>query len=138
MALTEERQEETVEHKPSRAARVIEGLGIAGAVGTIALGLLGTLPEHPEFEVGREVFGNIPAALQVVFYIGVAVFIWLMAHLFATLEPGRQGLWAETSDGLAERLLNTIRPGDAVMIKGSLGSRMAPLVEVLKTRFAPL
>ena len=61
-----------------------------------------------------------------------------MAHLFATLEPGRQGLWAETSDGLAERLLNTIRPGDAVMIKGSLGSRMAPLVEVLKTRFAPL
>lgn len=59
-----------------------------------------------------------------------------MAQLFAVLEPGRQGLWAESSDGLAERLLETVRPGDVVMIKGSLGSRMAPLVEALKTRFA--
>ena len=59
-----------------------------------------------------------------------------MAHLFAMLEPERQGYWAESSDGLAERLLDTVRPGDVVMIKGSLGSRMAPLVEALKTRFA--
>src|SRR5690606_14060180 len=59
-----------------------------------------------------------------------------MAHLFAVLEPERQGLWAESSDGLAERLLEAVRPGDVVMIKGSLGSRMAPLVEALKTRFA--
>ena len=58
-----------------------------------------------------------------------------MAHLFAELGPSQQGLWAETSDGLADRLLDSIRPGDVVMIKGSLGSRMAPLVEALKSRF---
>jgi len=59
-----------------------------------------------------------------------------MARLFAVVEPGRQGMWAETSDGLAAGLLDAVRPGDAVMVKGSLGSRMAPLVEALKSRFA--
>jgi len=58
-----------------------------------------------------------------------------MAHLFAELAPSQQGLWAETSDGLTDRLLDSIRPGDVIMIKGSLGSRMAPLVEALKSRF---
>ena len=58
-----------------------------------------------------------------------------MAHLFAELAPSQQGLWAETSDGLTDRLLDSIRPGDVVMIKGSLGSRMAPLVKALKSRF---
>jgi hypothetical protein len=28
-----------------------------------------------------------------------------------------------------------VGPGDAIMVKGSLGSRMAPLVEALKRRF---
>ena len=60
-----------------------------------------------------------------------------MAHLFAVLEPRRQGHWAESSEGLAERLIEAVQPGDVVMIKGSLGSRMAPLVEALKNRFAP-
>ncbi len=59
-----------------------------------------------------------------------------MGRLFATLERGRQAAWAETSDGLATPLLETVRAGDAVMIKGSLGSRMAPLAEALKNRFA--
>jgi Fe-S oxidoreductase/nitrate reductase gamma subunit len=84
MALTEERQEETT--SPRRlpgVAPVLEGVGILLALGTLALGILGTIPEHLEVEVGRVVFGNIPAALQVVFYIGVAGFLWLMLHLFA-------------------------------------------------------
>ncbi len=59
-----------------------------------------------------------------------------MGRLFAALEPGRQAAWAEASDGLETRLLESLRAGDAVMIKGSLGSRMAPLVEALKRRFA--
>ncbi len=58
-----------------------------------------------------------------------------MKGLFATLPISRQGAWAETSDGLREALLATVKAGDAVMIKGSLGSRMAPLVEALKARF---
>lgn len=63
---------------------IIETFGVVGALATLALGLLGTLPEHPEFEVGREVFGNIPDSVVVVFYVTVASFIWLSMHLLAT------------------------------------------------------
>jgi Fe-S oxidoreductase/nitrate reductase gamma subunit len=84
MALTEERQEEsTPEKRRPDASQLLEGLGIFSALATLALGLLGTLPDHPEFDIGREVFGNIPAPLQVVFYVSVAAFVWLMFHLFA-------------------------------------------------------
>lgn len=62
---------------------IIETFGILFAVGTLALGVLGTIPEEPHFEVGREVFGNIPAFIIVLFYITVAGFIWLMFHLLA-------------------------------------------------------
>jgi len=31
--------------------------------------------------------------------------------------------------------VEAVGPGDVIMIKGSLGSRMAPLVEALKRRF---
>ena len=43
----------------------------------------------------------------------------------------QQGEWANTSDGIEAALVATVRGGDVVMIKGSLGSRMAPLVEAL-------
>jgi UDP-N-acetylmuramoyl-tripeptide--D-alanyl-D-alanine ligase len=32
-------------------------------------------------------------------------------------------------------VLAAIQPGDAVMIKGSLGSRMAPIVKALQSRY---
>jgi Fe-S oxidoreductase/nitrate reductase gamma subunit len=104
MALTEERQEEAAPARPGLGpARVLEGLGVLLAFGTLALGILGTIPDHPEFEIGREVFGNIPVALQVVFYIGVAGFVWLMLHLFARRARAwalgspevRRGRWGE-------------------------------------------
>jgi UDP-N-acetylmuramoyl-tripeptide--D-alanyl-D-alanine ligase len=60
-----------------------------------------------------------------------------MTHLYGRLDESRRGAWAETSDGLAPALLERVRGGDVVMIKGSLGSRMGPLVEALKARFAP-
>jgi UDP-N-acetylmuramoyl-tripeptide--D-alanyl-D-alanine ligase len=54
-----------------------------------------------------------------------------MRRLFAALPPARRGEWAETSQGLIAPLLAAVRPGDVVMIKGSLGSHMAPLVDAL-------
>ncbi len=60
----------------------------------------------------------------------------LMRHLFDALEPRQKGNWAATATGLAADLLPALQPGDAVMIKGSLGSRMAPLVKSVKQRFA--
>jgi UDP-N-acetylmuramoyl-tripeptide--D-alanyl-D-alanine ligase len=58
-----------------------------------------------------------------------------MAHLNALLDAGKRGAWAETSDGIREALVAAIKPGDVVMVKGSLGSRMAPLVDALRNRF---
>ncbi|MDX2159393.1 MAG: UDP-N-acetylmuramoyl-tripeptide--D-alanyl-D-alanine ligase [Hyphomicrobiaceae bacterium] len=60
-----------------------------------------------------------------------------MKHLFEALPVERRGAWAPTSAGLIPHVIATIRPGDAVMVKGSLGSRMAPVVEAIKKHFAP-
>jgi UDP-N-acetylmuramoyl-tripeptide--D-alanyl-D-alanine ligase len=60
----------------------------------------------------------------------------MMKELIAVLPPSRRGAWADTSAGLIEALLDTVKAGDVVMIKGSLGSRMAPLVDTLKARWA--
>jgi UDP-N-acetylmuramoyl-tripeptide--D-alanyl-D-alanine ligase len=54
-----------------------------------------------------------------------------MHRLFQVLPREQQGQWANTSDGIKAALVSTVRGGDVVMIKGSLGSRMALLVDVL-------
>ena len=58
-----------------------------------------------------------------------------MAALFEALPEGRRGAWRETSEELEKVLLSGVSEGDVVMVKGSLGSRMGPLVEALRTRF---
>ena len=70
------------------------------------------------------------AGVDVVFACGE-----LMASLFQALPSGRQGAYARTSDELVKKLLEGVAPGDIIMVKGSLGSRMAPLVEALVRRF---
>ena len=62
----------------------------------------------------------------------------LMANLWARVAPYRRGAHAETSEGLRDVLLKGLRPGDVVMIKGSLGSRMGPLVEAIRAAHPPL
>jgi UDP-N-acetylmuramyl-tripeptide synthetase/UDP-N-acetylmuramoyl-tripeptide--D-alanyl-D-alanine ligase len=58
-----------------------------------------------------------------------------MRHLFDRVASPRRGGWAPTSADLEADLVEAVRAGDAVMIKGSLGSRMAPLVKALQDRF---
>ncbi|WP_207540039.1 UDP-N-acetylmuramoyl-tripeptide--D-alanyl-D-alanine ligase [Sabulicella rubraurantiaca] len=55
----------------------------------------------------------------------------LMSRLFAGIPPARQGFWAETSEALAPRLVAALRDGDAVLVKGSLGMRMAAVIRAL-------
>jgi UDP-N-acetylmuramoyl-tripeptide--D-alanyl-D-alanine ligase len=57
-----------------------------------------------------------------------------MARLFDVLPQDRRGAWAESSDGLRAALLEAVTAGDVVMVKGSLGSRMAGLVETLRVK----
>jgi UDP-N-acetylmuramoyl-tripeptide--D-alanyl-D-alanine ligase len=58
-----------------------------------------------------------------------------MGSLYEALPTSRRGAYAKTSEELGPKLLEAVGPGDAIMVKGSLGSRMGPLVEALKRRF---
>lgn len=59
----------------------------------------------------------------------------MMKALWRVTPMERRGHYAETSEGLRKALSADLSPGDAVMIKGSLGSRMGPLVELLIARY---
>ncbi len=70
------------------------------------------------------------AGVDVVFACGE-----LMGSLYQALPASRRGAYAKTAEELAPLLTAGVGPGDAIMVKGSLGSRMGPLVEALKRRF---
>jgi UDP-N-acetylmuramoyl-tripeptide--D-alanyl-D-alanine ligase len=55
-----------------------------------------------------------------------------MKQLHDALPEGRRGAHAADSAALAAILAEAVRPGDCVMVKGSLGSRMAVIVEALE------
>jgi UDP-N-acetylmuramoyl-tripeptide--D-alanyl-D-alanine ligase len=55
-----------------------------------------------------------------------------MKALWDALPKSRRGAYAESSTALAPKLASALRPGDTVLVKGSLGSRMAVIVEALK------
>lgn len=57
-----------------------------------------------------------------------------MSHLMERLPQSKRAGWAESSAGIEGLLLDVVTAGDVVMIKGSNGSRMAPLVAALKAR----
>jgi len=59
----------------------------------------------------------------------------LMHALWEALPSNRRGGYAETSTALESHVLAAIQPGDAVMVKGSLGSRMGPIVKALQSRY---
>ncbi len=56
----------------------------------------------------------------------------LMKALWQALPAGRRGGYAGDSAALEPQVLSAIRAGDAVIVKGSLGSRMAPVVKALQ------
>ncbi|MEA2782370.1 MAG: UDP-N-acetylmuramoyl-tripeptide--D-alanyl-D-alanine ligase, partial [Rhodospirillaceae bacterium] len=55
----------------------------------------------------------------------------LMAMLHEALSRERRGAHAPDAQALVPAVLAAVRPGDVVLVKGSLGSRMAPIVEAL-------
>ena len=59
----------------------------------------------------------------------------LMHALWHELPPEMQGGWAPVSKEIEATVLAAIRPGDAIMVKGSNGSRMAPIVAALEKRY---
>jgi UDP-N-acetylmuramoyl-tripeptide--D-alanyl-D-alanine ligase len=71
-------------------------------------------------------------AVDVVFCAGP-----LYRELWEALPSERRGGYAETSAALTADVIGALRAGDAVMVKGSLGSRMGPLVKALTRQFSP-
>ncbi len=56
----------------------------------------------------------------------------LMHSLWQALPANRRGGYAEDSAALEAQVVPAIHAGDVVMVKGSLGSRMAPIVKALQ------
>ncbi len=56
----------------------------------------------------------------------------LMRNLWDALPGNRRGEWFETSAEMAARAAKMLDAGDVAMVKGSLGSRLAPVVTAIK------
>jgi UDP-N-acetylmuramoyl-tripeptide--D-alanyl-D-alanine ligase len=59
----------------------------------------------------------------------------LMHELWEALPSAKRGGYAESSAALEAQVLNGIRAGDAITVKGSLGSRMKSIVTALEKNF---
>jgi UDP-N-acetylmuramoyl-tripeptide--D-alanyl-D-alanine ligase len=71
------------------------------------------------------------SAVDLVFCAGA-----LYRGLWEALPSGRKGGYAENAAALESQVLGAVRAGDAVMIKGSLGSKMGPIVKALIRQFS--
>ena len=79
----------------------------------------------------RELSGAITmAGIDLVFCSGP-----LMKALFEALPSARRGGYAEDAAALEPKVLEAVGAGDAIMIKGSLGSKMGPIVKALERQF---
>jgi len=54
-----------------------------------------------------------------------------VAYLFSALPVAMQGVHADSAEALAPIVSEAVRPGDVIMVKGSLASRMKTVVEAL-------
>jgi UDP-N-acetylmuramoyl-tripeptide--D-alanyl-D-alanine ligase len=95
--------------------------------GARRVAVLGDMRELGEFSAALHA-GLAPEAgkADVVFCCGPE-----MARLFALLPAARRGAHAADSAALAPIVREALRPGDVVLVKGALGSRMALVVRAL-------
>jgi UDP-N-acetylmuramoyl-tripeptide--D-alanyl-D-alanine ligase len=59
----------------------------------------------------------------------------LMRNLWEALSTGKRGGYADSAANLEVQVVAVIRAGDAIMIKGSFGSKMKTIVNALERRF---
>lgn len=95
---------------------------------TRRIAVLGDMRELGEFSISEHQALAAPtaSAADLVFCCGS-----YMKTLFDALPPSRQGAWAESAALLAPHVCAALRKGDAVLVKGSLGSRMRDIIAAL-------
>lgn len=71
-------------------------------------------------------------AVDLVFCAGPA-----MRNLWEALPSNRRGGYANDSQALEPQVIDAVTGGDAIMIKGSFGSKMTPIVKALQRKYAP-
>ncbi len=93
------------------ASKMLGVLAVLAVAGTLLLWWLGKLSAKPHFEVGREVFGNIPPLVVAMFYITTATFLGISVGLFAMRAKNwERGTW-ESRSGDFKRRLHRFRQG---------------------------
>jgi UDP-N-acetylmuramoyl-tripeptide--D-alanyl-D-alanine ligase len=60
----------------------------------------------------------------------------LMRNLFEAAPQSMRGFWAERSADVKQSVFDATRGGDVVMVKGSNGSAMGPIVAALRSHFS--
>ncbi|CAN7287028.1 UDP-N-acetylmuramoylalanyl-D-glutamyl-2,6-diaminopimelate--D-alanyl-D-alanine ligase [Bosea sp. LjRoot237] len=126
--------DESYNGNPASMRAAIENLGrmpVSGRGRRIAV--LGDMLElgetGPELHKGLAdaVTGN---GIDLVFACGP-----LMRTLYDALPSHRRGAYAAQATGLEPHVLDALRAGDVVTVKGSLGTRMGPIVKAMTARF---
>jgi UDP-N-acetylmuramoyl-tripeptide--D-alanyl-D-alanine ligase len=84
---------------------------------------------------GAKLHAELAAALEAAKIDQVFCAGPLMHSLFEALPSTRRGGYAETAVEIESAVLGALGPGDAVMVKGSLGSKMGPVVKALQRKF---
>ena len=100
-------------------------------VATRRVAVLGDMLELGDFGPGEHagLAADVADAADVVYACGP-----LMRHLFDAVPDQKRGVLAANSAELAPIVAAAVRPGDAVLIKGSLGSRMRLIVAGLEAQ----
>jgi UDP-N-acetylmuramoyl-tripeptide--D-alanyl-D-alanine ligase len=73
----------------------------------------------------------VESAVDLVFCAGPA-----MQNLWQALPSERRGGYAEDAKSLEPQVIEAVRGGDVIMVKGSYGSKMGPLVQSLQRIYA--
>jgi len=94
------------------------------------LGDMLELGDHAEAE-HLSLAPDVSASADIVFTCGA-----LMRHLHEAVSPALRGAHAADSASLAPLVAGALRPNDAVLVKGSLGSRMKLVVNAIERNAA--
>jgi UDP-N-acetylmuramoyl-tripeptide--D-alanyl-D-alanine ligase len=102
--------------KPTKGARRIAVLGDMRELGTDSARMHADLADT-----------ILPSRVDLVFAVGA-----LMRGLYERLPAPRRGAWVTDAEQVVLALSGALAPGDVVMVKGSLGSRMGLVVKALE------